>query len=165
MTIKLTIKDIHLATARHFNIPARMLVSASVERRFAHPRALAIHLCRQRTRRSFPEIAAHFSRDHTTAMNACAIAKRLLESKAWQAHLFFIIARAEEIAVRRITEDRANAARVAAGDVFIRPMSVKPKPEPVRLVWAAKPAPREYVKPQLLKPSFAPSRERLMAGR
>lgn len=165
MTIKLTIQDIHAATARHFNIPAKMLIDVTTEWRFAHPRALAMYLCRQRTRRSFPEIAAHFHRDHTTAMSACHTARRLLESKKWQAHLFFIITRAQDIAVRRIADERANAARVAAGDVFVKPAVPKLRPKPVRLVWTAKPAPREYVKPQLLKPSFTPSRERLMAGR
>jgi chromosomal replication initiator protein len=46
----------------------------------AYPRQIAMHLCRELTELSFPEIGRHFGgRDHTTVIHACKQVERMKE--------------------------------------------------------------------------------------
>ncbi|MFA5130563.1 MAG: chromosomal replication initiator protein DnaA [Patescibacteria group bacterium] len=56
----------------YFDVPMEDLLGKSREKRFAHPRQVAMYLLREDTKCSYPAIGAHLGdRDHTTAMHAC----------------------------------------------------------------------------------------------
>jgi chromosomal replication initiator protein len=56
----------------YFDISMDDLLGKSREKRFAHPRQIAMYILREDTKCSYPAIGAHLGdRDHTTAMHAC----------------------------------------------------------------------------------------------
>lgn len=62
---------IKAATAAHYGLAVSDLDSQSRQVRFAHPRMLAMYLCREHTSKSWHSIGMEFGgRDHTTAMHA-----------------------------------------------------------------------------------------------
>lgn len=73
------LEDIQRATAAHYKLTLEDLTSHRKCRRIAHPRQVAMILCRELTKASYPEIGRRFgSRDHTTALYALkALAKRI----------------------------------------------------------------------------------------
>ena len=59
------------AVCRHFDIKPSDLKGSSRARAIAHPRQIAMYLCRKHTGSSYPEIGKAFGgKDHTTALNA-----------------------------------------------------------------------------------------------
>ncbi|MBF0158192.1 MAG: chromosomal replication initiator protein DnaA [Magnetococcales bacterium] len=67
----LTIADIQKTVANFYNIRQEELLSGNKSRLFSHPRQMAMYLCKQLTKHSYPEIAHHFQgRDHTTILYA-----------------------------------------------------------------------------------------------
>lgn len=69
MNIIAAIKD---ATSRHFGVSRYDIASPKRHARVAHPRQVAMHICRIMTPASLPEIGRHFGRDHTTVIHALA---------------------------------------------------------------------------------------------
>jgi chromosomal replication initiator protein len=71
--------------AAMFDVSVEALEGPSRHRSVARPRQVAIWLCKQLTRCSFPDIARRFGgRDHTTAMHAVKRVERLLaEDPDW----------------------------------------------------------------------------------
>lgn len=66
-----TAQDIKLAVAAHYGITVRDLVGHSRRRDMAHPRQLAMYLCRKLLGLSMPVIGRIFGgRDHTTVLHA-----------------------------------------------------------------------------------------------
>lgn len=58
-------------TAEQFSITVDQLISTSKARAVAHPRQIAMYLCREFTDLSLPKVGEHFGgRDHTTVMYA-----------------------------------------------------------------------------------------------
>ncbi len=56
----------------HFNISVQDVDSAKRTKNLAHPRQIAMYLCRELTDLSLPKIGENFgNRDHTTVMHAC----------------------------------------------------------------------------------------------
>ena len=57
--------------AKYFNIDKKDLISSKKSNDIAHPRQIAMYLCRALAQMSFPKIGAEFgNRDHTTVMHA-----------------------------------------------------------------------------------------------
>ncbi|MBU0553320.1 chromosomal replication initiator protein DnaA [Myxococcota bacterium] len=83
------ITAIQQMVAEHFNVQVSDLCGARRMKAIAHPRALAMYLCRTHTRSSFPQIGRDFGgRDHSTVMAAVRrIAQELEKDEALKAEL------------------------------------------------------------------------------
>lgn len=70
-TMNPRIEEIQREVAAYHGFLVADLVGPSRRFRYAHPRQMAMYLCRKMTRRSYPEIAKQFGhRDHTTVIHA-----------------------------------------------------------------------------------------------
>ena len=68
---RITVDEIQKVTAEHFNMKQADLLSERRTRAVARPRQIAMHLCKQLTTRSYPDIGRRFGgRDHTTVLHA-----------------------------------------------------------------------------------------------
>ncbi|WP_130470206.1 chromosomal replication initiator protein DnaA [Candidatus Magnetaquicoccus inordinatus] len=68
---QVTIEEIQKKVAEYYQIRVIDLRSAKRARQYSHPRQIAMYLCKQLTKHSFPEIGKQFGdRDHTTVMHA-----------------------------------------------------------------------------------------------
>lgn len=66
-----TVEDIQRAVCEHFSIRMSDMRSHRRHRSIAHPRMIAMYLCRQRLKASYTEIGDRFGgKDHTTVMSA-----------------------------------------------------------------------------------------------
>ena len=66
-----SVEDIQRAVCEHFNIRMSDMRSHRRHRSIAHPRMIAMYLCRQRLRTSYTELGDRFGgKDHTTVMSA-----------------------------------------------------------------------------------------------
>ena len=76
------ITKIQKAVADHYNITIEDLKGKKRSNKVAHPRQLAMYLCRVETDETFPRIGLEFGgRDHSTVIFACdKIEKELLEN-------------------------------------------------------------------------------------
>jgi len=66
----LDVENIQREVARYFKVAVEDLKQDRRTRQLAHARAVAMYLSRKLTRSSFPEIAAHFNKDHSTVISA-----------------------------------------------------------------------------------------------
>ena len=65
------VSDIQKAVCTHFRVTNAELLSKDRHRSVAFARQVAMYLCRQRLKSSFPELGRAFgNRDHTTVMSA-----------------------------------------------------------------------------------------------
>lgn len=67
----LSFEDIKAAVAEHFDLRLADMSSKRRPRSVAHPRQVAMYLCRRLTRSSLPEIADSFGKTHATVLHAC----------------------------------------------------------------------------------------------
>ncbi|MBF0400257.1 MAG: chromosomal replication initiator protein DnaA [Magnetococcales bacterium] len=68
---QINMEDIQKKVADYYQIRLLDLRSSKRARQFSHPRQIAMYLCKQLTKHSFPEIGKQFGdRDHTTVMHA-----------------------------------------------------------------------------------------------
>lgn len=74
------LKDIDRAICAVYPVQPRQLAGRSVAQNIVRPRFAAIHLARQLTNRSLPQIGDHYHRDHTTILYAQRKAAALMES-------------------------------------------------------------------------------------
>ncbi len=66
-----TVQDIQRAVCTHFRLTSAELLSKDRHKTVAFARQVAMYLCRQRLKSSFPELGRAFgNRDHTTVMSA-----------------------------------------------------------------------------------------------
>lgn len=73
-SIQKTVADFYKVTIADLKSPRRT-------KSLAHPRQVAMYLCKKIARQSFPEIGAKFGgKDHTTVMHACRKIESLLET-------------------------------------------------------------------------------------
>jgi len=71
-THTLSIEDIQRAVCQHFHLRTSDLTSKDRHKTVAFARHVAMYLCKQRLKCSFPELGRAFGgRDHTTVMSAC----------------------------------------------------------------------------------------------
>jgi len=67
---RVTVEEIQRKVSDHYNIRLSDMLGPKRLRSFARPRQIAMHLCKQLTSRSLPEIGRRFGgRDHTTVMH------------------------------------------------------------------------------------------------
>lgn len=65
----LTIREVQEVVERRFGVSHADLIGECRKKMWAYPRQVAMYLCREYTRKSYPEIARAFSdRDHTTIL-------------------------------------------------------------------------------------------------
>ena len=77
-----TVEDIQRATCEFFNIRMSDLRSPRRHRSIAHPRMIAMYLCRQRLHTSYTELGERFGgKDHTTVISAVRKIESRLESE------------------------------------------------------------------------------------
>jgi chromosomal replication initiator protein len=76
----ITIEEIQKTVAERFHMKAADMKAKNRAKNVAYPRQIAMHLCRELTDLSFPEIGRHFGgRDHTTVIHACKQVERMKE--------------------------------------------------------------------------------------
>lgn len=85
----LTTQVIQRVVSEHFAVPMDALVGKKRNRGIVRPRQIAMYLCREMTKDSFPEIAQAFGgRDHSTVIHSCEKIKAdLLEDPHLQGEL------------------------------------------------------------------------------
>lgn len=71
-------KDIEKAVSDYYGVDIR---TKSRARKYFYPRVIAIHLMREKLRKSLAEIAIYFNQDHTSILNALRVASRMKMSK------------------------------------------------------------------------------------
>jgi chromosomal replication initiator protein len=77
-----TLREIALATARHFSLRLGDLRSAARQRNLVVARGVAMYLCRSLTRQSLEQIGGYFGgRDHTTVSHGCRRTEDLLQTE------------------------------------------------------------------------------------
>ena len=68
--------------AKYFNLDKKDLISSKKSNDIAHPRQIAMYLCRTIAEMSFPKIGAEFgNRDHTTVMHAVTKIEKEIKEK------------------------------------------------------------------------------------
>ncbi|MDP2600858.1 MAG: chromosomal replication initiator protein DnaA [Deltaproteobacteria bacterium] len=78
-----TIETVQQVVAKYYQISIADLKSPRRMRGFAHPRQVAMYLCKKHLKVSFPEIGYKFGgKDHTTVIHACRKIETLLEKDA-----------------------------------------------------------------------------------
>jgi chromosomal replication initiator protein len=78
-----SIDNIQKTVSKYFKIRVSDLSSRSRRQTIARPRQIAMHLARELTSHSYPEIGEAFGgRDHTTVINAYKRIKNLKENDA-----------------------------------------------------------------------------------
>ncbi|MDD5555700.1 MAG: chromosomal replication initiator protein DnaA [bacterium] len=76
-----TVGRIQARVAEHFGLRLSAILGKGRAGSVAHPRQLAMYLCRKLTGMAYADIGASFSgRDHSTVMHACGSVERLLRS-------------------------------------------------------------------------------------
>ena len=77
-----SLREIALATARHFSLRLGDLRSAARRRTLVVARGVAMYLCRSLTRLSLEQIGGYFGgRDHTTVSHGCRRTEDLLQTE------------------------------------------------------------------------------------
>ena len=56
--------------AEHYDITPEDIIGTKRNSKVVYPRQIAMYLCRDMINESYPQIAAAFSRDHTTILHA-----------------------------------------------------------------------------------------------
>jgi chromosomal replication initiator protein len=78
---QVTINNIQKRVAEYFNIRVSDLLSKKRSRNFVRPRQIAMHLAKELTNMSLPEIGEAFGgRDHTTVIHACRKVVELMQT-------------------------------------------------------------------------------------
>jgi chromosomal replication initiator protein len=82
-----TCEDIQRAACEYFNVRLADLKSHRRHRAVAFPRMVAMYVCRQRLKLSYPELGDRFGgKDHTTVMSACRKISNLVETDTQVRH-------------------------------------------------------------------------------
>jgi chromosomal replication initiator protein len=79
----ITIRKIQQAVAAHYHLKVDQLTAKTNARQVSNPRQVAMYLCKQLTKSSFPEIGRQFGgKHHTTVMHSVDKVQRLVASDA-----------------------------------------------------------------------------------
>ncbi len=77
----ITVDEIQKAVADRFHIKISELKAKKRTKTLVYPRQISMHLCRELTDLSFPEIGKHFGgKDHSTVIHACRHIQQVIES-------------------------------------------------------------------------------------
>ncbi len=75
----LSVEEIQQTVGRHFHVKVADLKAKKRTKELVLPRQVSMHLCRQLTDRSYPDIGRSFGgRDHTTVMHACRQVEKMM---------------------------------------------------------------------------------------
>ncbi|MBE7558509.1 chromosomal replication initiator protein DnaA [bacterium] len=75
----ISIDKIQKKVAEHFRVKTADILGANRSRMYVVPRQVAMYLCKQLTRHSYPEIGTFFGKkDHTTVMHACRKVEQMM---------------------------------------------------------------------------------------
>jgi chromosomal replication initiator protein len=78
----MSVDDVHRAVCEFFGIKLADLKSHRRHRSLAHPRMIAMYLCRQRLHTSYTELGERFGgKDHTTVLSAVRKIEGRVESE------------------------------------------------------------------------------------
>jgi chromosomal replication initiation ATPase DnaA len=116
-TWPLQMRDIQDAVADYYGIDREMLLAKYRDASLVNVRHVAVHLCKELTRSSYPAIGRKFNQDHTTIMYACRrIHERLQQEPTLRNEIAAIRGRLDAILERRTkyvtdSQDEAAAAR------------------------------------------------------
>ncbi len=77
---QISIDDVAKAVSSHFNIKISDLRSGRRLRSISRPRQIAMYICRTCVGSTFPSIARHFNKDHSTVISAVKNIERVLKS-------------------------------------------------------------------------------------
>jgi chromosomal replication initiator protein len=77
---RVTMREIAQTVAQHYGMTPRELITAGRRREFVRARQIAFYISRILTNRSYPEIARHYSKDHTTIIHGYEKVRDLCES-------------------------------------------------------------------------------------
>lgn len=109
---RVTIAAIQATTCAFYAVKPDEFLGCGRRRSLAHPRQVAMALCRRLTDRSYPEIAKAFRRDHTTVLHAVdAVARRETDDKALRAGMAEIAAVAARLTERHRVSCVAHLTR------------------------------------------------------
>lgn len=72
-----SIAEIRKLVAQHFEVSLADIISERRDIKLVRARAVGMHICKELTPRSFPEIGRWFHRDHSTVMHAVGRIKEL----------------------------------------------------------------------------------------
>ncbi len=78
----LRMEQIQRAVADHYDLRMSDMVSKRRPQSVAHPRMVAMYLCRELTEHSYPEIAAAFQKNHATVVHAHRTVQSRMDSDA-----------------------------------------------------------------------------------
>ncbi len=77
----ITVDEIQKVVADRFHIKISELKAKKRTKTLVYPRQISMHLCRELTDLSFPEIGKHFGgKDHSTVIHACRHIQQMIES-------------------------------------------------------------------------------------
>ena len=111
--MRVTIRAIQVAVARHYQLPLRIMTDNSVFPSHAGPRQVAMYLARHLTDKSFESIGRYFGgRDHTTVIHAVKTVERKLADDELAASVASL--RSQLIPSSAAREDVASLFSVAA---------------------------------------------------
>lgn len=136
-----TLKDVEAAVCIVYGFTTRQLKGSGAKRLFCRPRQLAMHLARNVTSQSYPQIGAFFGRDHTTVIHADrTMAELLIEDADLNREYLRCLHTVGEVTRYRVME----AALQDGTTISARPrpkLVVVPKPlTPKRLAIVGRPA-------------------------
>ena len=90
----ITVEEIQKVVAERFHLKQAEMKSKKRTKTIVQPRQISMHLCRELTTLSFPEIGRHFGgKDHTTVIHACRQIEKRQEADAEFKQLVESIAR------------------------------------------------------------------------
>jgi len=100
--VRILMNDIQKIVASYYNMNVDTMTSDKRTRAIAHPRQVAMFLCREFTDRSFPEIGRRFGgRDHTTVLHADRVVKQRIGEDKDHGMVDFDPVMAEDVRVLR----------------------------------------------------------------
>jgi hypothetical protein len=76
------IETVQRATAAHYNVSRREMLTARRARDVMHPRQAAYYLAKKLTKATLPEIGRAFNRDHSSVLHGVRKIERLMETDA-----------------------------------------------------------------------------------
>ena len=116
-----TCQDVIVATACLFRVSVTDLKESFRPNWIARPRQIAMYVCRDHLRFSYPQIGRAFNRDHTTVLSNYRAMRALCESDpAWESRRQMLIKALPAATARRL----AVAAEIMACKALANPPSL-----------------------------------------
>jgi chromosomal replication initiator protein len=79
-SVKISIEDVQKSVATFFNVKLSDLKGSRRHRSISRPRQIAMYLSRNYLNSTYPDIGAHFNKDHSTAISAVRNVEKLIKT-------------------------------------------------------------------------------------